>query len=237
MKNTLPGELFNQVGVPTHGQTPVLVSEYIQEMAYKLPSVTDVMMAKEYWHTVCDFAERSGALREHVSGDISASNLDLVVTAPTYGQFQRFVGAAINGVPVGFEKFSTKDTENGPALTFVGSVITVEGSTVAASADISVVPDVTAVPSDQKAPRWFLQRYEKVLIHGARARLQAMTGRAWFDEAGARMHATSYMREINRVTHGLITSGMRREILIGMESVIARQSSTTSQTTNTSTVG
>ena len=68
-------------------------------------------------------------------------------------------------------------------------------------------------------------------------RIYAMESEKWTDTAGARMNATTYLREINRLTHGLITSGMRRQILVDAESILARQTTTTNSQTQTNTVG
>lgn len=237
MKYVLPGELWNQVEMPVRQQAATNVSTYLSEMAYKLASITDVMMVKEFWHTVCDFAERCGALRERVTGTIRADAPELGVSASAFGDFQRFVGAGVDGVPVGLDCLSTKDTSDGPALVFGPKCVPVSGASYAAYADISVVPDTNAAPADQKAPLWFLKRYEKALMAGTLMRIYAMDGEKWTDAAGARMNATTYLREINRVTHGLITSGMRRQILLDAESVLARQSVTTNSQSQTSTVG
>lgn len=237
MKYVLPGELWNQVDVPVCQQSATNVSTYLSEMAYKLASITDVMMVKEFWHTVCDFAERCGALRERIVGTISTSSPELGTSTSAFGNFQRFVGAGVDGIPVGLDCLSTKDTSDGPALVFGSRCVPVSGASYAAYADISVVPDTNAAPADQKAPLWFLKRYEKALMAGTLMRIYAMDGEKWTDAAGARMNATTYLREINRVTHGLITSGMRRQILLDAESVLARQSVTTNSQSQTSTVG
>lgn len=237
MKYALPGELWNQVEVPLRQQEATNVSTYLSEIAYKLASITDVMMAKEFWHTVCDFAERCGAMRERVTGTIKSSSLELGSISPTFGEFQRFVGAGVDGVPVGIGSLDTKDTEGGPVLVFASECAPVESATYAVYADISVVPDVNAAPDDQKAPLWFLKRYEKALLAGTLMRIYAMDGEKWTDATGARMNATTYLREINRLTHGLITSGMRRQILVDAESILARQTITTSSQNQTSMVG
>lgn len=237
MKYALPGELWNQVEVPLRQQTATNVSTYLSEIAYKLASITDVMMVKEFWHTVCDFAERCGALRERTTGTITSTSLELGGISPAFGDFQRFVGAGVDGVPVGIGSLETKDTAGGPALVFASDCTPVASATYAVYADISVVPDVNAAPDDQKAPLWFLKRYEKALLAGTLMRIYAMEGEKWTDAAGARMNATTYLREINRLTHGLITSGMRRQILVDAESILARQTTTTNSQTQTNTVG
>ncbi|MGN0847819.1 MAG: hypothetical protein ACI4RA_10610 [Kiritimatiellia bacterium] len=236
MKYALPGELWNQVDVPLRQQTATNVSTFLSEMAYKLASITDVMMVKEFWHTVCDFAERCGALRERVVGTISANVREFGPVSPVFGDFQRFVGAGVDGVPVGIDTLATRDSADGPVLVFDSS-LTPTSATYAVYADISVAPDINAVPAKQIAPLWFLKRYEKALMAGTLMRLYAMDGEKWTDGAGARMNATTYMREVNRVTHGLITSGMRRQVLVDAESILARQSITTNSQSQTSTVG
>ncbi len=237
MKYALPGELWNQVEVPVRQQTPTNVSAYLSEMAYKLASITDVMMVKEFWHTVCDFAERCGALRERITGVISSSSHELGNIAPMFGNFQRFVGAGVDNVPVGLDMLAAQDGADGPVLVFDARCTPVEGAQYAVYADISVVPDANAIPRNQKAPLWFLMRYEKALMAGTLMRIYAMAGEKWTDEAGARMNATTYLREINRVTHGLLTAGMRRQVLVGAESILARMSTTTNSQTQTQTVG
>jgi len=237
MKNCLPGELWNQVGVPTKDTAATLISTYLSEMAYKLSSITDIMMTKEFWHTVCEFANRCGAMRERVIGNITSAGLSLTVAAPTFGSFQRFVGAGVDNVAVGLDKIETSETSGGNIITFSSTLTPVVGASYSAYADISVVPDFNAVPSNQKAPLWFLKKYERALLSGTLMRLYAMANEKWMDEAAARMHATTYLHEVNRVTHGLITGGMRREIIVDAESVLARMTSTTSTTSNSSTVG
>ena len=237
MKYCIPGELWNQVGVPAHDLASTEVSTYISEMAYKLPSVTDVMMAKEFWHTVCEFAERCGALRERISGTVSSISPALGVGTPTFGRFQRLVGAGVNGIPVGFDKFVARDSASGVTVTFDPSCMPVAEQSYTAYLDVSAVPDEDAEPSAQVAPLWFLRKYDRALLAGTLMRLHAMAGRPWTDEAVARMHATTYLREVNRVTHGLITSGMRRQVLLDAESILARQSTTVNTTTNSNTVG
>ena len=237
MRYAIPGELWNQVEVPLRQQTATNVSTYLSEIAYKLASITDVMMVKEFWHTLCDLAERCGALRERVTGSVGGGSRELVGFTPAFGDFQRFVGAGVDGVPVGLDRLSTRDTEAGVALVFDERCVPVADASYAVYADISVVPDVNAAPDAQKAPLWFLKRYEKALMAGTLMRIYAMDGEKWTDAAGARMNATTYLREINRLTHGLITSGMRRHILVDAESILARQSTTTNSQTQTSTVG
>ncbi len=237
MRHALPGELWNQVEVPSRQQAATNVSAYLSEMAYKLASITDVMMVKEFWHTVCDFAMRCGALRERVTGTIDQSSLELGPVSPSFGDFQRFVGAGVDGVPVGLDRCSARDTADGPLLVFGRECLSDSDASHQAYADVSVVPDTNAPPDRQTAPLWFLKRYEKALMAGTLMRLYAMSGEKWTDEAGARMNATTYLREVNRVTHGLITAGMRRHVLLDAESVLARQSTTTSSQSQTSTVG
>lgn len=236
MKNTIPGELWNQVDVPRTKTDAVLVADYLSEIAYKLPSVTDVMMKKEFWHTVCEFAERCGALRERITGTIKDTENTLSPDSATFGVFQRFVGAGVDGVKIGFDRFTIEDDESGAKIVFGAACTPVEGEVYSCYADVSVVPDVNVRPEEWKAPRWFLERYQRVLIAGTLMRLQAMPGKPWMDEAGARMNATTYIREINRITHGLITAGMRRDVLLDAESILARQSRTTTSSSQTNTV-
>jgi len=236
MKYCIPGELWNQVEVPSADTTQTLVSTYLSELAYKLPSITDVMMTKEFWHTVCEFAERSGALREKISDTISSSSLTVTILDPVNGTFLRIVGAIVNGIRVGLDKITVTDSATGLQVSFDSSLAPTSSS-LPVIIEISVVPELNAIPPEQKVPLWFLKQYDRLLLAGTAMRVQAMPGHPWTDEAGARMNATTYLREINRVTHGLITSGMRKMMLIDAESVLARQSQTSSTQTTSNTVG
>ena len=243
MNYVMPGEKWNRVRVPLDNLDSVDAKSYVMsEMVYRLPNVEDVMMVKEFWHTVCDFAERCGSLLERVTGTIKSSGgtLTLAVESddpatPTFGTFQRFVGAGVNGQPVGFGSITTDWGADGPEMTFDAALTDTTGKE--AWIDFSVVPDVNAVPAKQIAPRWFLKRYQRALLAGTMMRLCGMDGRAWTDAAGARMNATTYLREIDRTTRMTLTSGMRRSVLIDAEAVLARQSTTVNSQTQTSTVG
>lgn len=234
MRMTIPGELWNLVPVPTRETDAVNISTYLSEVAYKLASIRDVMVTKEFWHTACEFAERCGALRERTTETITKDAPTLEV-APTFGSFQRLVGAGIDGSPVAM---GTLDLQNGDAicLMFADAALS-DDEEHTAYADASVVPETNATPDKQILPKWFLKLYGRALLAGTLMRLYAMDGEQWTDAVAARMHATTFIREVNRITHGLITAGMRRHILIDAESILARQSSTTNTTSTSNTVG
>lgn len=238
MKYCIPGELWNQVEVPVKDTEAVAISTYLPEIAYRLPSITDVMMAKEFWHTVCEFAERCGAMLERTSWGVSQSERTVTIDSPaTFGAVQRFVGAGVDGRPVGFDRLDISAIERGYSVVFAMSSLSAGGEAVNSYVCYSVVPNINAEPDKQVAPKWFLKRYERLLIAGALMRICAMVDENWGDATAARLYATTYLRELDRVTHGLITSGMRKQVLLDAESVLARQSQTTNTTTNTNTVG
>jgi len=222
MNMMIPAELFNAIGVPSEGQSTVRITDYLKSMAYKLPNCSDLTIEREIWNTVCDISSRIGALREKQTGTLGAGGT-LQISAPSYGDFHRLVGAGIGGTRSAITTISISDTATYPVVTFSGGT---QGST--AYVEFSVIPDINAnhdktksgstYPNDKwVAPEWFLNKYSRIITAGAMFRVLGMTGRPWTDFNGARANAVVYNREINRLSHGLITSGMRKSILIGEE--------------------
>ena len=66
---------------------------------------------------------------------------------------------------------------------------------------------------EPNAPKYMIDRYGECIAHGALARIYAMRG----DGQMARMHATAYNNDLNRLAFGLITAGMRKHLLIDVE--------------------
>jgi hypothetical protein len=64
-----------------------------------------------------------------------------------------------------------------------------------------------------KTPQYMIDRYGECIAHGALARIYAIRG----EGALARMHATAYNNDLNRLAFGLITAGMRKHLLIDIE--------------------
>lgn len=204
MRQTIPDELFNQIPVPESGTDLVPLLAYVGEMAYKLPTVTDVMMAKEIWHVVCDVCERIGAMLFRETEGVSSP----FTPHPPIGRLQRYVGAGTAEGPVELSCLAVSQ----------GALVFSDGA-APAYVDYSVVPDVNADPDAQKAPRWFLHRYEQLLLAGALSRLQSMTGKGWSDPQLAQSNGLAYVRDLNRASVGLITSGMRKEVMTDMRFV------------------
>ena len=217
MRNCIPDELFNLIPFdhPTGSCEAVSLRPFFEEAIYKLPNVKDVVIEREFWHTMCEFAERTGLLLE--KAEITEGNtLDI---APEFGRFIRVVGAS--GLQSVSEEGHVVFAQNGAnhVIFSVAPMLTMgQGDTAAAS---------------HIAPKWFAEKYQKEIMDGAMMRINALCGNA----GEARMYATAYNADILRCTRGRLTSGMRKYIEIDVEDVLARMSTTTSTNQTTQTVG
>lgn len=219
MRLCIPPELFNAIPMPASGNTSTNISTLVKgEMSYRLPSVSDVMMQKETWHVICNFCERVGGLVEKLTGNVSTSSSGLTITAPTYGKFQRLVGAGVDGEACSIEKVSLQETSTGPKFSFDATLLTSTNKT--GYLLYTVVPDIDKAPSSQNLPLWFINKYSKVFVSGGLFRILSMQGRPWTDITTARLFAVEYNNEIERVSRSLITSGMRKYIRIGTEDLL-----------------
>lgn len=220
MKNCLPDELFNTIPFvySTDECAAVGIKPFMQEAIYKMPNVQDVVIEREFWATLCDFAERTGLLLEKEEIESGSS----ITANPTFGRFLRVVGAT----PL------SSVTESG-LISFANN-----GANFVI---YSVAPEITTmdfatgdtIAEKHVAPKWFMKTYQKPIINGSLMRLFALRGA----DAEARMHATAYNNDIKRCCAGKITSGMRKMVEIDVEDVLARISIQQTQTTNTNTVG
>lgn len=205
MRYCIPDELFNLIPFPVDGNEEVGIDGIFREVAYKLPGAQDVETRREIWHTLCDFCERTGALQKRIAG---AQTVDIVVQ---HGKFLRIVGAEADGVRTA--DFTIQAAQGG------GLTVVFADGTQDSAVYVSVRPrfdDETADAYgkwDPKIPQYIIDRYGECIAHGALARLFARRG----EDGMARMHATAYNNDLNRFSFGLITSGMRKHLLIDIE--------------------
>lgn len=214
MKYCIPDELFNRVPRPTTAESVMVGLDGIyREIAYKLPGAEVVEVRKEVWHSFVDFSARLGAFIERL-GALGAQ----VQLTPTSGKFLRIVGAEAQPED-GAAFLDTVDFSvapgDGGALYASFSPPTLH----ACAAWVSVRPpfDDTTQNADgewnPRVPRYMIDRYGECIAHGALTRLYAMRGNGQM----ARMHATAYNNDLNRLSFGLITAGMRKHFLIDVE--------------------
>ena len=205
MRYCIPDELFNRIPYPLDGLEEVGIDGIYREVAYKLPSAEDVVVRKEIWHTYCDFCGRTGALLKKLTG---AQSVEVVVQ---HGKFLHIVGAEKDGVQT--TNFTLGANPNG------GLVATFPDGTQSCTIYASIRPAFDDVTADgfgdwtPKMPQYMIDRYGECVAHGALARLFMMRGEGDI----ARMHATAYNNDLNRLSFGLITSGMRKHLLIDVE--------------------
>lgn len=205
MRYCIPDELFNRIPYPVDGLEEVGIDGIYSTVAYKLPGAEEVVVRREIWHTLCDFCVRTGALLRKMTG---SQSVEIVVQ---YGKFIRIVGAEKDGVQT--TAFTLSANPSG------GLVATFPDGTQNCAIYASIRPlfdDVTADASGDwtpRVPQYLIDRYGECIAHGALARLFAMRG----EGEVARMHATAYNNDLNRLSFGLITSGMRKHLLIDVE--------------------
>lgn len=215
MRYCIPDELFNRV--PVHRSTADMadapLDDICREIYYKLPKAEKVEVLRETWHTMCDFCARTGALVERLSNSENPSQIPLT---PSFGKFLWIVGAEVQ--PTESDEFQ-KTADFGVRDTAEGMLATFDSGVHGAAVFVSVRPEFSSVAADAngdfaaKVPRYMVDKYGECVAHGSLARLYAMRG----DAGMARMHATAYNNDLNRLAFGLVTSGMRKHLLIDVE--------------------
>lgn len=221
MKRCLPDEYFNTISVPEYGSESVGVSNFVESIVYKVPMATDVLVKREVWHTICDFCERTGALVEKQTVNVTSSSYRFT-PAPVHGTFKRFVGFDLDG-----NQLSTGDV--GINLNTLEVTFPSEGIVGSKTGHMifSVTPWINDSSSDSQGtwnptvPEWFQRKYERLIMNGALFRIYAMHNRPWFDMNAASMHAVAYNNDIDHIAIGLLPAGMRRDIHISTEDIFA----------------
>ena len=206
MRYCIPNELFNRIPYPAEGTEPMGIDGICHELHYKLPGAEDVVVRREVWHTLCDFCYRTGALLERKEAESGSTQIPLL---SQNGTFLRIVGAEADGEPTVDFEVSTGDGEM-----YINFPDNVTGCAVV----ISIRPAFDDKPTgdadwNPQVPRYLIDRYGECIAHGSLARLYAMRN----DGGMARMHAVAYNNDLNRLSFGLITSGMRKHLLIDVE--------------------
>ena len=210
MRHCIPDELFNLV--PYLGTLDnagdVGIDGIYNSVAYKLPGAEEVAVRREAWHTLCDFCGRTGALQRRVANDAGNS----VRLAFGNGEkLLRIVGAEAGGGRTA-DFAVVENAETGVLTVAFGDDV----SSCAVYASVRPAFDHAEKTDGKwapKVPRYVIDRYGECIAHGALARLYAMRGAGEM----ARMHATAYNNDLNRLAFGLITAGMRKHLLIDVE--------------------
>lgn len=217
MRYCIPDELFNRIPYPAGGDTLVPLTGLLQEVAYKVPGVDETTLKRETWHAVCDFCGRLGAWQVRIAGTSETGVPVQIHLTSSAGAFLRVVGAEAGGERTSdfevSEVFSSQGDFSG------GLLAQFPAGPTSAAVYMSVRPSFADATKNAdgkwtpKVPRYMTDRYGECIAHGALARLYAMAG----DAGLARMHATAYNNDLNKHSFGLITSGMRKHLLIDVE--------------------
>ena len=210
MRHCIPNELFNRIPYPAGGTDLTGIDGICREMHYKLPNAEDVVVRREAWHALCDFCGRLGALLERKAAASGTVTVELSPVANAKCKFMYVVGAEADGKPT--TDFAIAPGDGVLVATFA------EGSencavVMAVRPAFDDMSDSAGLDWSPQVPRYVIDRYGECIAHGALARLYAMRG-----EGGlARLHATAYNNDLNRLAFGLVTSGMRKHLLIDIE--------------------
>jgi hypothetical protein len=215
MRYCIPDELFNRIPYPElpSETAEVPMDGIFREVFYKLPSADPVMVKRETWHAFCDFCSRLGALLMRQTG----GGRQVAVETGEH-KFLRIVGAKADGVPVVPDSIEVVANTGGDTKIYA---MFPEG-TSSCEVVYSVRPAFDYEPAASQSadrewapttPQYMIDRYGECIAHGALARIYAVRG----DGALARMHATAYNNDLNRLAFGLITAGMRKHLLIDIE--------------------
>lgn len=214
MRYCIPDELFNMIPYPASGLEKVGIDGIYREVAYKLPGAQEVVVRREIWHSLVDFCVRLGVYLVRLES--GGANAGQIALSSQDGKFMRVVGAEVQAEEGGPWKpvasgFSIDVGDGGLYAMF-------SEAPYKCAVVVSVKPrfdDETQVAGEwtPKVPQYIIDRYGECIAHGALTRLYAMRG----DSGMARMHATAYNNDLNRLSFGLITSGMRKHLLIDVE--------------------
>jgi len=215
MKYCIPNELFNRIQYPSGGTTEVELDGIFREIAYKLPNAEDVEIRRETWHSACDVCSRLGVLLERKEAEAGESDINLSPSMPGR-KFQRVVAAKLGSEYTTEFEVHMVESDSGevvPHAQFKSTPSDGRCSIIASYAPM--FSDETQIAGEWRptVPSYVIERYGECIAHGALARLYAMRG----EGAMARMHAVAYNNDLNRFSFGLITSGMRKHLLIDVE--------------------
>ena len=221
MKKCLPDEFFNTISVPEYGNEDVGVGSFVEAIIYRVPMATDVLVKREVWHTICDFCERTGAMVEKQTVNVTDSSYKFV-PSPSHGTFKRFVGFDQNGRQLAVQDVEIDIAKLEVSFPHAGIVGSETGHML-----FSVTPYINNDASDSdgewnpKIPEWFQRKYERLIMNGALFRIFSMNNRPWFDLNQASMHAVAYNNDVDHFAIELLPAGMRRDIRISTEDLFS----------------
>lgn len=227
MKHCLPDELFNRIDYPLD-DTPVALDGLYREIAYKLPGEDELTVRKEAWHALVDFCARTGAMLERDTeiGQGGSAVTTCEIT-PSLGAFLRIVKVETKGADdyapwVATSSFTVGEMGSHYAVSMATAHTAIRVTYSVRPKFDDTTKDTSGKVWEPKAPTYVIERYGECIAHGALARLYAMRG----EEALARMHATAYNNDLNRLSFGLLTSGMRKHLLIDIEDWLVNTTAT-----------
>lgn len=143
-----------------------------EDIVFRLPGCTDVMIRKTISSVYRDFCRRTSAL-------VTRRKVDLVRGVTHYGVSPLLRGCVVDCV----RSATVRHRDIRPTVMSDGTVVVDRRFLPVDDKHIPMFLEVVEMPGIgcEEAPQWFIDKYGDVIVSGVLGQLMSMTGRAWSD--------------------------------------------------------
>ena len=184
----LADEMTSTLTVPSATLPLSRVSGIAEDLVYRLPGCSDLMVRKELQNALRSFCRVTGALRVSREYSIPSDGRVPLATA-LEASVQTVHGVAFGDVAVNRAYLSVEDGTP-PVLVLSESALSMAAALGATT--VAVVYSLVPLPGAEEVPEWFLRDHWDGIASGAMSRLFSMLGRPWSDPAQAKDEASAY---------------------------------------------
>lgn len=181
-------------------ETPEIdtVANLAEDMVYRLPGCTDIMIRKELQRAYYDFARLSCAITTKQVIHLH----DGQVIYSICPQVPRMQICTVRAVYIDGRKLTKGEYATHYDAITISSFALVEGHR-------HLVVVLQEVPhfGDEEAPRWFIDKYRQAIVAGALVRLFGMTGKPWTDAAQAQSEMITWENYLTEARVNSNTNG------------------------------
>lgn len=187
------------------------LTNLMENMIYRLPGCTELMIRKELQHTLIEFCEITGSLVLRIPIDYKEGANSYLVSTPsvnytirqinsfstTWGNYKRSTDFAIyKESDKYYVSFNVKPNSND----------LLENMRPQYVLECVCVPTINA----ENVPEDFLKRFSSALVSGTMARLMSMSGKAWSDVSQAAIKNIEYQNALNDACVEKVTQGRQQ---------------------------
>lgn len=187
------------------------LTNLMENMIYRLPGCTELMIRKELQHTLIEFCEITGALVLRIPINYKEGTNSYLVTTPSVNYVIRQVNSY--STTWGNTKNSTdfaiyKELDK----YYVSFNVKPNANDLLENTHPQYVVECVCVPTinAENVPEEFLKRFSSALIAGTMARLMSMSGKAWSDIAHANIRNIEYQNALNDACIDKVTQGRQQ---------------------------